>query len=114
MRERVLLKTDEMISVPLKKGVSTSCPNCHSDRIEDLIESTFECKIGECEFPTPTEQKNVVEPAMTDAVAKGFDEESVADALGIESEEIRRILRGEGVSEPAVWEVIKRHLRMDE
>jgi len=50
---------------------------------------------------------------MEGARAIGLDEESIADALGIDAEEIRRILRGEGVLDPAVWQVIKKHLRMD-
>ena len=50
---------------------------------------------------------------MEEARAIGLDEESISDALGIDAEEIRRILRGEGVSDPAVWQVIKKHMRMD-
>ena len=50
---------------------------------------------------------------MEGAGARGLDEEGVSDALGIDVEEIRQILRGEGVSDPAVWQVIKKHLRMD-
>jgi hypothetical protein len=50
---------------------------------------------------------------MESAKETGLDEESISDALGIDVEEIRRVLRGEGVSNPAVWQVIKKHLRMD-
>jgi len=50
---------------------------------------------------------------MEGARAIGLDEEGVSDTLGIDAEEIRRVLRGEGVSDPAVWQIIKSHLRMD-
>ena len=50
---------------------------------------------------------------MEGARAIGLDEEGVSNALGIEAEEIRRVLRGEGVSEPAIWQIIKSHLMMD-
>jgi hypothetical protein len=50
---------------------------------------------------------------MNAASQEGLDEEAISEALGIEVEEIRRILRGQGVSDPAVWQVIKNHLRMD-
>ncbi len=73
----------------------------------------LQCRKGVSGFPTPGEQKKVVESAMDGARATGLDEESVSDSLGIDAEEIRRVLRGEGVSEPAVWQVIKKHLRMD-
>ena len=73
----------------------------------------LECEKTSTSLPTAEEQKKVVEPAMADAEAKGFDTESISNGLGIEAEEIRRVLRGEGVSDPAVWEVIKKHLRTD-
>lgn len=73
----------------------------------------LQCRNGVGGFPTPDDQKKVVESAMEGARAIGLDEESIADALGIDAEEIRRILRGEGVLDPAVWQVIKKHLRMD-
>jgi len=50
---------------------------------------------------------------MESARQTGLDEESVSDALGIDAEEILRVLRGEGVLDPAVWQIIKSHLRMD-
>ncbi|MFZ2146903.1 MAG: hypothetical protein WAV28_06760 [Sedimentisphaerales bacterium] len=73
----------------------------------------LQCRNGINTFPTPDEQQKVVESAMEGARAVGLDEESVSDALGIDAEEIRRVLRGEGVSDPAVWQIIKSHLRMD-
>ena len=68
---------------------------------------------GVSAFPSPDEQLKVVESTMEGAGAIGLDEEGVSDALGIDAEEIRRVLRGEGVSEPAVWQIIKSHLMMD-
>jgi hypothetical protein len=50
---------------------------------------------------------------MESARAVGWDETRVAEALGIDAEEILRVLRGEGVSDPAAWEAIKAHLRAD-
>ncbi len=71
------------------------------------------CRNGVEVFPTGCEQQKVVASAMESARQTGLDEEGVSDALGIDAEEIRRVLRGEGVSDPAVWQVIKSHLRMD-
>ncbi len=72
----------------------------------------LECRNGVSTFPSPDEQQKVVASAMESAKETGLDEESVSDVLGINVEEIRRVLRGEGVSHPAVWQVIKKHLRM--
>ena len=73
----------------------------------------IECRDGHSTFPTPDEQKQVVAPAMDSAKATGLDEKSICDALGIDPEEIRRILNGQGVSDPTVWEIIKSHLKAD-
>jgi protein-arginine kinase activator protein McsA len=73
----------------------------------------LKCRNGVSTFPSPDEQQKVVASAMESAKETGLDEESISDALGIDVEEIRRVLRGEGVSHPAVWQVIKKHLRMD-
>lgn len=73
----------------------------------------LQCQKGAGGFPTADEQKTVVESAMAGAREVGLDEKGVADALGIDAEEIRRILRGDGVSDPVVWQIIKKHLRMD-
>ena len=73
----------------------------------------LQCRNGVSAFPTPDEQQKVVASAMEGARAIGLDEEGVSDTLGIDAEEIRRVLRGEGVSDPAVWQIIKSHLRMD-
>ena len=73
----------------------------------------LKCQEGLNTFPTAEEQKSVVESAMNTARREGLDEETISEALGIDAEEIRRVLRGEGVSNPAVWEDIKKHLRMD-
>ena len=72
----------------------------------------LQCRNGVSAFPSPDEQQKVVESAMEGAGAIGLDEEGVSDALGIDAEEIRHVLRGEGVSEPAVWQIIKSHLMM--
>ncbi|KPK76840.1 MAG: hypothetical protein AMJ79_05275 [Phycisphaerae bacterium SM23_30] len=74
----------------------------------------LECKEGGGGFPTPAEQKQIVASAMEGARAKGLDEEIISEAIGIEAEELRRILRGEGVRDPAVWQIIIKHLRTDE
>ncbi|MFB0553040.1 MAG: hypothetical protein ACETWQ_06960 [Phycisphaerae bacterium] len=71
------------------------------------------CRNGVEVFPTPYEQQKVVASAMESARQIGLDEEGVSDALGIDAEEIRSVLRGEGVSDPTVWQIIKKHLRMD-
>jgi len=71
------------------------------------------CRNGVSIFPSPDEQQKVVKSAMEGARAVGLDEEGVSDALGIDAEEIRRVLGGKGVSDPAVWQIIKSHLRMD-
>ena len=73
----------------------------------------LQCRKGVSTFPTAEEQKNVVEPAMNAASQEGLDENAISEALSIDAEEIRRILRGQGVSDPAVWQIIKKHLRMD-
>ncbi len=73
----------------------------------------LQCRNGVSAFPSPDEQQKVVESAMESARQTGLDEESVSDALGIDAEEILRVLRGEGVLDPAVWQIIKSHLRMD-
>lgn len=89
--------------------IATSCNGLECYELHLCLQ----CQKGVSGFPTPDEQKKVVESAMEGARAVGLDEESISDALGIDAEEIRRILRGEGVSNPAVWQVIKKHLRMD-
>ncbi len=73
----------------------------------------LQCRNGVSPFPSPDEQQKVVESSMEGARAIGLDEEGVSNALGIEAEEIRRVLRGEGISEPAIWQIIKSHLMMD-
>lgn len=69
----------------------------------------LKCRNGVSAFPSPDEQQKVVASAKE----TGLNEESISDVLGIDIEEIRRVLRGKGVSHPAVWQVIKKHLRMD-
>jgi len=73
----------------------------------------LQCRNGVGAFQSPDEQHKVVESAMEGARAIGLDEEGVSDALGINAEEIRRVLRGEGISDPAVWQIIKSHSIMD-
>jgi len=73
----------------------------------------LQCLNGVSAFPAPDEQQKVVAPAIKSARQTGLDEEGVSDALGINAEEIRRVLRGEGISDPAVWQIIKSHLMMD-
>ena len=73
----------------------------------------LQCQNRVSAFPTPDEQQKIVASAMESARQTGLDEEGVSDALGIEAEEIRRVLKGEGVSDPAVWQIIKSHLMMD-
>ena len=73
----------------------------------------LKCQNGVSAFPSPDEQQKVVASAMESAKETGLNEESISDVLGIDVEEIRRVLRGKGVSHPAVWQVIKKHLRMD-
>lgn len=89
--------------------VATSCngQECYERHL------CLECKEGRAAFPTPEEQQAVVAPAMDSARRAGWDEQRVAEALGIDAEEIRRVLRGEGVSEPEAWAIIKSHLRSD-
>ena len=72
-----------------------------------------ECSEGRGGFPTPEEQRAVVAPAMAGAYEAGMDDEAVAEALGLDAEELRRVMRGEGVSSPEVWEVIRSHLRSE-
>ena len=73
----------------------------------------LQCRNGVSTFPSPDEQQKVVKSAMEGAGAMDLDEEGVSDTLGIDAKEIQRILRGEGISDPAVWQIIKSHLRMD-
>ncbi len=73
----------------------------------------LQCRNGVSAFPTPDEQQKVVASAMESARKTGLDKEGFSDALGIDVEEIRRVLRREGVSDPAVWQIIRSHLRMD-
>ncbi len=68
---------------------------------------------GVSTFSSADEQQKVVASAMESAKQTGLDEEGVSDTLGIDGEEIRRILRGQGVSDLTIWQVIKNHLRMD-
>lgn len=87
--------------------VATSCNGreCYERHL------CLECKEGRAGTPTADEQRSVVAPAMQSARAAGWNEDRVAEALGIDAEEIRRVLRGEGVTGPAAWEAIKSHLR---
>lgn len=73
----------------------------------------LQCRNGVSAFPSPDEQQKVVKSAMEGARVMGLDEEAVSDALGIDVEEIQRVLRGEGVSDPAAWQIIKSHMRTD-
>ena len=72
-----------------------------------------ECREGRAGPPTADEQRSVVAPAMESARSAGWDENRVAEALGIDAEEIHRVLRGEGVSDPAAWQAIRAHLRSE-
>jgi len=100
------------------------CQKCGVRRAQTIVTSCngrecyelhlcLQCRKGVSTFPTAAEQKSVVEPAMNAASQEGLDEETISEALGIEVEEIRRILRGQGVSDPAAWEIIKNHLKID-
>ena len=89
--------------------VATSCngQECYE------LHRCLECNEGHGGAPTAEQQRSVVAPAMESARAAGWDEHRVAEALGIDAEEIHRVLRGDGVSGPAVWEAIKSHLRSE-
>lgn len=50
---------------------------------------------------------------MNAASQEGLDEKNISEAIDIDAEEIRRILRGQGVSDLTIWQVIKNHLMMD-
>ena len=73
----------------------------------------LECKDGGVGLPSCDQQQAIVESAMEGARSQGLDEESIAQAIGIDAEEIRRILRGEGTSTAAIWQTISRHLIID-
>ncbi|HIJ70402.1 MAG TPA: hypothetical protein HPP87_03460 [Planctomycetes bacterium] len=90
----------------------TIVTSCNGQQCYEL-HLCLQCRDGLSTFPTPEEQKTVVESAMDAAGREGLDEETVSEALGIDAGEIRRVLKGEGVSDPAVWQIIKKHLRMD-
>lgn len=64
-------------------------------------------------LPSCDQQQAIVESAMESARDKGLDEEMICEAIGIDAEEIRRIVRGEGVSDSAVWQMIAKNIRMD-
>ena len=89
--------------------VATSCDGieCYERHL------CLKCKKSEGVFCTPLEQQQIVESAMEGARSQGLDEESIAQAIGIDAEEIRRILRGEGTSTAAIWQTISRHLIID-
>jgi len=99
----------EKCGVRRARTIVTSC----NGRVCYELHLCLQCQKGVSTFPTAAEQKIVVESAMNAASQEGLDEKAVSEALGIDAEEIRRILRGEGVSDPAVWGLIKSHLRMD-
>ena len=87
--------------------IATSCNGVECYELHLCLE----CNEGRTGLPTQEEQSAVVAGAMAGARESGLDEESIAAALGIDAEEIRRVLQGEGVSCPAVWEAIKAHLK---
>lgn len=60
----------------------------------------LQCLNGVSAFPAPDEQQKVVAPAIKSARQTGSDEKAVSDALGIDAEEIRWVLRGEGIFRP--------------
>ncbi len=64
--------------------------------------------------PRAEDQQTLVGAAMKDAYEKGLSYEDVARALEIDADEIRRIMDGLGVSEPAVWEKIMARLVVEE
>jgi len=51
---------------------------------------------------------------MEDAQAGGLTEDDIARSLEIDPGEIRRIMAGQGVSDPAAWERIRAHLVIPE
>ena len=64
-------------------------------------------------LPTAEQQQRIVASAMDGAAREGWSEEGVAAAVGIDVAELRRVLRGAGVSEPAVWAQIAGRLRIE-
>jgi hypothetical protein len=74
----------------------------------------LECRDRAEPTPSAQDQRSLVAPAMEDARAKGLTEEDIASVLAIDPGEIRRIMEGQGVSDPAAWERIRAHLVIPE
>lgn len=72
-----------------------------------------ECREAGRRLPTAEQQQRIVASAMDGAAQEGWSEEEVAAAVGVDVEELRRILRGEGVSELAAWTQLSGRLRME-
>lgn len=74
----------------------------------------LECRDRAEPAPSAEDQRSLVVPAMEDARARGLTEADVAQALCVDPDEIRRVMDGQGVSEPGVWERIRAHLVVPE
>lgn len=86
--------------------IVTSC-----DGIECFeLHLCLECRDRAEPAPSAQDQRALVAPAMEDAQARGLTEEDIARVLDIDPSEIRRIMQGHGVSEPALWKRIRAHL----
>jgi hypothetical protein len=90
--------------------IVTSCGS--AERYE--LHLCLTCRDASGPAPRAEDQLVLVAPAMEDARKKGLNDEDVARALDIDAQEIRRIMEGLGVSEPAVWEKIRARLVIDE
>lgn len=90
--------------------IATSCNgiDCHE------LHLCLTCRDVPGPAPCAEDQQTLVAPAMEGARTKGLRDEDVARALDIDPDEIRRIMEGLGVSEPAVWEKIRACLVIEE
>ncbi|HOS98641.1 MAG TPA: hypothetical protein PLU54_13390, partial [Deltaproteobacteria bacterium] len=73
-----------------------------------------ECRDRAEPTPSAQDQRSLVAPAMEDAQAGGLTEDDIARSLEIDPGEIRRIMAGQGVADPAAWERIRAHLVIPE
>ena len=101
---------------------------CQRCRLREACCIVASCGSGECyelhlclacketpgPAPCPADQKVLVGSAMEDAHSKGLSDEDVAQIVDIDTREIRRIMDGLGVSEPALWDKIRARLVVEE
>jgi hypothetical protein len=70
----------------------------------------LECRDRGGSIPSTEDQEALVAQAIEDARSKDLTVHDIAVSLGIDPDEIRRVMNGQGVSDRATWEKIRAHL----